>query len=205
MRDHSAAVLSPQGQSPTGPRAGSLMHPFKNSLAQVLARAAISLTLGALRWPSIVALCGSITIMPRSIPAATRASSTSSNPRSRWRASQSAMPLPVRDRVLVKGLGDFWKSFAFTEHQPVDAIGVLANILVGFALFGTVFILPQYLGQVQRYNVMGVSASAWPMARMMLGTQNWSPAGSGDSQMFMKALPSRSETCWPGRDCPSCC
>ena len=31
-------------------------------------------------------------------------------------------------------------------------IGVLVNVLVGFALFGTVFILPQYLGQVQRYN-----------------------------------------------------
>src|SRR5262249_60035757 len=30
--------------------------------------------------------------------------------------------------------------------------GVLAGVLVGFALFGTVYILPQYLGQVQRYN-----------------------------------------------------
>ena len=27
-------------------------------------------------------------------------------------------------------------------------IGVLANVLVGFALFGSVYILPQYLGQV---------------------------------------------------------
>lgn len=31
-------------------------------------------------------------------------------------------------------------------------IGTIANMLVGFALFGTVFVLPQYLGQVQRYN-----------------------------------------------------
>src|SRR4051812_30052023 len=31
-------------------------------------------------------------------------------------------------------------------------VGVLVNVLVGFALFGTVYILPQYLGQVQRYN-----------------------------------------------------
>ena len=32
-------------------------------------------------------------------------------------------------------------------------IGVAAlNMLVGFALFGSVYILPQYLGQVQRYN-----------------------------------------------------
>ena len=31
-------------------------------------------------------------------------------------------------------------------------IGMLANVLVGFALFGSVYILPQYLGQVQRYN-----------------------------------------------------
>jgi DHA2 family multidrug resistance protein len=31
-------------------------------------------------------------------------------------------------------------------------VGVLANILVGFALFGTVYVLPQYLGQAQGYN-----------------------------------------------------
>ena len=31
-------------------------------------------------------------------------------------------------------------------------IGVLVNVLVGFALFGIVYILPQYLGQVQGYN-----------------------------------------------------
>jgi DHA2 family multidrug resistance protein len=31
-------------------------------------------------------------------------------------------------------------------------IGTLANVLVGFALFGSVYVLPQYLGQVQRYN-----------------------------------------------------
>ena len=31
-------------------------------------------------------------------------------------------------------------------------IGVLVNVLVGVALFGTVYVLPQYLGQVQRYN-----------------------------------------------------
>ncbi len=32
------------------------------------------------------------------------------------------------------------------------AIGVLANGLLGFALFGSIYVLPQYLGQVQRYN-----------------------------------------------------
>jgi DHA2 family multidrug resistance protein len=31
-------------------------------------------------------------------------------------------------------------------------IGTLANVLVGFALFGTIYVLPQYLGQVQGYN-----------------------------------------------------
>ena len=31
-------------------------------------------------------------------------------------------------------------------------VGTLANILVGFALFGPVDILPQYLAQVQHYN-----------------------------------------------------
>jgi MFS transporter, DHA2 family, multidrug resistance protein len=42
------------------------------------------------------------------------------------------------------------------------AIGVLVNVLVGFALFGTVFILPQYLGQVQRYNAEQIgNVLAW--------------------------------------------
>src|SRR5262249_47390110 len=41
-------------------------------------------------------------------------------------------------------------------------VGVLANMLVGFALFGTVFILPQYLGQVQRYNAEQIgNVLAW--------------------------------------------
>ncbi|NLS16330.1 DHA2 family efflux MFS transporter permease subunit [Rhizobium sp. P40RR-XXII] len=41
-------------------------------------------------------------------------------------------------------------------------LGVLANILVGVALFGTVYILPQYLGQVQRYNAEQIgNVLAW--------------------------------------------
>jgi len=41
-------------------------------------------------------------------------------------------------------------------------IGVVANVLVGFALFGSVYILPQYLGQVQRYNAEQIGAVlAW--------------------------------------------
>jgi DHA2 family multidrug resistance protein len=41
-------------------------------------------------------------------------------------------------------------------------IGVLANVLLGFALFGTVYILPQYLGQVQHYNAEQIGAVlAW--------------------------------------------
>src|SRR5690349_2841764 len=41
-------------------------------------------------------------------------------------------------------------------------IGVLANVLVGFALFGSVYILPQYLGQVQRYNAVQIgTVLAW--------------------------------------------
>ena len=31
-------------------------------------------------------------------------------------------------------------------------VGVLVNVLVGFALFGSVYVLPQYLGQAQGYN-----------------------------------------------------
>ncbi|SEC55101.1 MFS transporter, DHA2 family, multidrug resistance protein [Rhizobiales bacterium GAS191] len=41
-------------------------------------------------------------------------------------------------------------------------IGTLANVLVGFALFGTVYVLPQYLGQVQRYNAEQIgNVLAW--------------------------------------------
>jgi len=41
-------------------------------------------------------------------------------------------------------------------------VGVLVNVLVGFALFGTVYILPQYLGQVQRYNAEQIgNVLAW--------------------------------------------
>ncbi len=41
-------------------------------------------------------------------------------------------------------------------------IGVVANVLVGFALFGTVYILPQYLAQVQRYNAEQIgNVLAW--------------------------------------------
>ena len=41
-------------------------------------------------------------------------------------------------------------------------IGVFANVLVGFALFGTVYVLPQYLGQVQRYNAEQIgNVLAW--------------------------------------------
>jgi MFS transporter, DHA2 family, multidrug resistance protein len=41
-------------------------------------------------------------------------------------------------------------------------IGVLVNVLVGFALFGTVYILPQYLGQAQRYNAEQIgNVLAW--------------------------------------------
>jgi MFS transporter, DHA2 family, multidrug resistance protein len=42
------------------------------------------------------------------------------------------------------------------------AIGVVANVLLGFALFGTVYVLPQYLGQAQGYNAEQIGAVlAW--------------------------------------------
>jgi MFS transporter, DHA2 family, multidrug resistance protein len=42
------------------------------------------------------------------------------------------------------------------------SIGVVVNILMGFALFGTVYVLPQYLGQVQRYNAEQIgNVLAW--------------------------------------------
>src|SRR5262249_61803428 len=41
-------------------------------------------------------------------------------------------------------------------------VGVFAFVLVGFALFGSVYILPQYLGQVQRYNAEQIgNVLAW--------------------------------------------
>ena len=41
-------------------------------------------------------------------------------------------------------------------------IGTLANMLVGFALFGSVYVLPQYLGQVQGYNAEQIgNVLAW--------------------------------------------
>jgi MFS transporter, DHA2 family, multidrug resistance protein len=41
-------------------------------------------------------------------------------------------------------------------------VGVLVNVLVGFALFGTVYILPQYLGQAQGYNAEQIgNVLAW--------------------------------------------
>ena len=46
-------------------------------------------------------------------------------------------------------------------------IGVVANTLVGFALFGTVYILPQYLGQVQHYNAEQIgNVLAWTGLRL---------------------------------------
>ena len=41
-------------------------------------------------------------------------------------------------------------------------LGVVVNVLVGVALFGTVYVLPQYLGQVQRYNAEQIgNVLAW--------------------------------------------
>jgi MFS transporter, DHA2 family, multidrug resistance protein len=41
-------------------------------------------------------------------------------------------------------------------------VGTLANVLVGFGLFGTVYLLPQYLAQVQRYNAEQIgNVLAW--------------------------------------------
>ena len=41
-------------------------------------------------------------------------------------------------------------------------IGTLATVLVGFALFGSVYLLPHYLGQVQRYNAEQIgNVLAW--------------------------------------------
>lgn len=47
-------------------------------------------------------------------------------------------------------------------RQRNFGIGVAVNVLVGVSLFGTVYILPQYLGQVQRYNAEQIgNVLAW--------------------------------------------
>ncbi|MDX8470273.1 DHA2 family efflux MFS transporter permease subunit [Mesorhizobium sp. VK23B] len=47
-------------------------------------------------------------------------------------------------------------------RQRNFGIGVAVNVLIGVALFGTVYILPQYLGQVQRYNAEQIgNVLAW--------------------------------------------
>ncbi|MEY9626241.1 DHA2 family efflux MFS transporter permease subunit [Sinorhizobium fredii] len=47
-------------------------------------------------------------------------------------------------------------------RQRNFGIGVVVNVLVGVALFGTVYFLPQYLGQVQRYNAEQIgNVLAW--------------------------------------------
>jgi DHA2 family multidrug resistance protein len=47
-----------------------------------------------------------------------------------------------------------------TRHN--FTVGVAANALLGFALFGVVYVLPQYLGQVQRYNAEQIgNVLAW--------------------------------------------
>jgi DHA2 family multidrug resistance protein len=47
-------------------------------------------------------------------------------------------------------------------QQRNFGIGVLAQTLVGFALFGSVYVLPQYLGQVQHYNAEQIgNVLAW--------------------------------------------
>jgi len=48
----------------------------------------------------------------------------------------------------------------FTQRN--FAAGVVGQIFVGFALFGSVYVLPQYLGQVQRYNAEQIgNVLAW--------------------------------------------
>jgi DHA2 family multidrug resistance protein len=44
--------------------------------------------------------------------------------------------------------------------------GTLANVILGFALYGTVYILPQYLGQVFGYNAEQIGlVLAWTACR----------------------------------------
>jgi DHA2 family multidrug resistance protein len=74
------------------------------------------------------------------------------------------------------------------EHPAVNlrllkrrnfGLGTVANMLVGFALYGSVFLLPQYLGQAQGYNSEQIGAvMAWtglpqlliiPLVPMLMG------------------------------------
>jgi hypothetical protein len=62
-------------------RARSLRLPWRNKRTQIRARSAISAALGKATLPIMAARCGSMIIMPRSMPAATRGLSSSIDPR----------------------------------------------------------------------------------------------------------------------------
>ena len=96
-------------------------------------------------------------------PCSRRARRTTGSPR----RSSSASPI-----VAAVFLGAFiWIELTvqkpLVRSAPAEAPQLrhrrsIANVLVGFALFGTVYILPQYLGQVQRYNAEQIGAVlAW--------------------------------------------
>src|SRR6188472_3021981 len=57
-------------------------------------------------------------------------------------------------------------------------IGVLVNTLVGFALFGSVYILPQYLGQVQRYYYRVMNCRPRAVARSSAGSKGSAAGGA---------------------------
>jgi DHA2 family multidrug resistance protein len=86
-----------------------------------------------------------------------------------WFASPSIFRLAIVTVVFLMA----FVAIELTVQTPLVRlrllIGVLVNVLVGFALFGTVYILPQYLGQVQRYNAEQIGNVAGP-CRMQWAT-----------------------------------
>ena len=126
------------------------------------------------RWSA--SRCGS--------PSSRKATGPASSP---WRSASSAL-----QTVLEEGNKDDWFASPFifrlaivaavfltafiaielTVEKPLVnlrllkrrnfGIGVFVNVLVGFALFGSVYILPQYLGQAQGYNAEQIgNVLAW--------------------------------------------
>jgi DHA2 family multidrug resistance protein len=85
-----------------------------------------------------------------------------------WFASPFILRLAVVAAVFLSA----FVAIEFTARKPLVnlrlltsrnfGIGVVVNTLMGFALFGTVYVLPQYLGQVQRYNAEQIgNVLAW--------------------------------------------
>ena len=94
-------------------------------------------------------------------------------------------------------------------------IGVVVNMLMGFALFGTVYVLPQYLGQVQRYNAEQIgNVLAWtglpqllliPFVPLLMKRFDVRYIGVARPRPVRRELLHERQRCRPTSPATSCC